>query len=163
MPTSSDLAQTSVFLSNISRNKNYSAIESVNKQGYSQSAGASTIIGTKAGMKVFFSAGHWVYPKLNRMNLSGFQSKKSENELWGWGRNMHWVTPCIPVVQHSFRNPGACLQEEIIWWETWKFLLYFYILAVWEPNLPVFIYLFSELKHFWYKNHNIQFCSLVVD
>jgi len=83
MPTSSDLAQTSVFLSNISRNKNYSAIESVNKQGYSQSAGASTIIGTKAGMKVFFSAGHWVYPKLNRMNLSGFQSKKSENELWG--------------------------------------------------------------------------------
>ena len=81
MPTSSDLAQTSVFLSNISRNKNYSAIESVNKQGYSQSAGASTIIGTTAGMKVFFSAGHWVYPKHFRMNLSGFQSKKNEKKM----------------------------------------------------------------------------------
>jgi len=78
MPTSSDLAQTSVFLSNISRNKNYSAIESVNKQGYSQSAAAPTTIGT-AGIKVF-SLGHWVYLKLNRMNLHG-SNKKSEKKM----------------------------------------------------------------------------------
>jgi hypothetical protein len=60
---------------------NFSAIESVNKQSYSQSAGASTSIGTTAETKVFFSLGYWVYPKLNRMNLSGFQSKKSEKKM----------------------------------------------------------------------------------
>ena len=77
--TLSDLAQTSVFLSNISRNMNFSTIESVNKQGYSQSAAAPTTIGT-AGIKVFFSLGHWVYLKLNRMNLHG-SNKKSEKKM----------------------------------------------------------------------------------
>ena len=77
--TLSDLAQTSVFLSNISRNMNFSTIESVNKQGYSQSAAAPTTIGT-AGVNVFFSLGHWVYLKLNRMNLHG-SNKKSEKKM----------------------------------------------------------------------------------